>query len=110
MIDARNNQCYCGIFDNNINLKEEYLADDINILLEKINKYSDIIFVGNGSVLHKNIILEKISNPKFCADNLQNAYSSGLVGFQKFNQNKLVTPDELLPNYLRKSQAERLKK
>ena len=80
------------------------------MLLEKIKNYSDITFVGNGSVLHKALISEKISNPKFCEENLQNAYSSGLVGFQKFNQNKLVTPDELLPNYLRKSQAERLKK
>ena len=34
----------------------------------------------------------------------------GLIGLKKYNLNKLVTPDELSPNYLRKSQAERLKK
>lgn len=33
MIDARNNQVYCGIYDENINLKEELLADDINVWL-----------------------------------------------------------------------------
>ena len=110
LIDARNNQCYCGIFDNNINLKEEYLADDINILLDKISKYSDIIFVGNGAKLHKDLILEKIKTAKFCEENSQNIYSCGLVGLQKFKQNILVNADELLPNYLRKSQAERLKK
>ena len=30
LIDARNNQVYCGIFDKEYNLKEEALADDIN--------------------------------------------------------------------------------
>lgn len=109
LIDARNNQCYCGIFDNNIDLKEEYLADDINILLERISKYSDITFVGNGSKLHKDLILEKITGAKFCEKNFQNIYSCGLVGVKKFKNNIFVTPDELLPNYLRKSQAERLK-
>ena len=110
LIDARNNQCYMGIFDNEINLKEEYIADDINILIEKISKYSDITFIGNGAVLHKDLILSKISNAKFENNNLQNAYSCGLIGLKKYKLNELVTPDELLPNYLKKSQAERLKK
>ena len=29
MIDARNNQVYCGIFDENYDKKEEYIADSI---------------------------------------------------------------------------------
>ena len=34
LIDARNNQVYCGIFDKKYNKKEEYLADDINNVIE----------------------------------------------------------------------------
>ena len=110
LIDARNNQCYCGIFDNEINLKEEYLADDINVLLEKIEKYTNITFVGNGAVLHKDLILNKIPNAKFENEIKQNAYSCGLIGLKKFKENILKDADSVLPNYLRKSQAERLKK
>ena len=110
LIDARNNQCYAGIFDNDINLEEEYIADDINVILDKLAKYQDITFVGNGAELHKNLILEKISNAKFAENNVQNAYSCGLIGLKKFNENKFETADTILPNYLRQSQAERLKK
>lgn len=110
LIDARNNQCYCGIFDNEINLKEEYLADDINILLEKISKYPNITFIGNGAELHKDLILDKINNAVIDENNSQTAYSCGIIGIKKFKENKLENADTILPNYLRKSQAERLKK
>ena len=80
------------------------------LLIEKFQKYSDIIFVGNGSLLHKELILKKINNAKFCDNNIQNAYSCGLVGLKKYNLKELVTPDELLPNYLRKSRSRKAKK
>ena len=108
LIDARNNQCYCGIFDNKINLKENYIVDDINILIDKIKKYPNIIFVGNGSNVYKSLILEKIKNIKFENNNNQNAYSCGLIALKKYRENDLKNSDTILPNYLRKSQAERL--
>ena len=43
-----------------INLKEEYLAEDINILLETISKYPNITFIGNGAELHKDLILDNL--------------------------------------------------
>ena len=110
LIDARNDQCYCGIFNSEIHLKEEYIADDINIILDKIANYKDAVFVGNGAELHKELILEKISNAQFTENNKQTAYSCGLVGLQKYKENILKDADSLLPNYLRQSQAERLKK
>lgn len=99
-----------GIFDNNINLKEEYIADDINIIIERLNNYNNIVFVGNGAELHKDLILAKFPNSKFEEDNLQNAYSCGLIGLKKYRENDLKDADTILPNYLRKSQAERLQK
>ena len=53
LIDARNNQVYAGIFDMHKNLVEDYIADDINNVIKTLKKYNNIIFVGNGQVLHK---------------------------------------------------------
>ena len=102
LIDARNNQVYSGIFDENIKLKEEYMADDINIILQKVEKYQNIIFVGNGAILHKELINQKIKNAEFAENNNQNAYFVGLVGFEKFKNNELKDADNVLPIYLRK--------
>ena len=102
LIDARNNQVYSGIFDENIKLKEECIADDINIVLEKVQKYENVIFVGNGSILHQELINEKIKNVKFSENNDQNSFFVGLVGFEKFKNNELKDADTIMPIYLRK--------
>ena len=47
IIDARNNQVYFGIFDKEYNKLEEYVADDINVIIEKLRKYDDITIVGD---------------------------------------------------------------
>ena len=110
LIDARNNQVYCGIFDEKYKKKEDFLADEINIIIEKIKKYENIICVGNGSILHKELLESKINNIKFSDNNSQSAISLGKLGYQKYLENDLCTADTFLPIYLRKSQAERLKK
>ena len=92
MIDARNDQVYCGIFDENYNLLEE-----------------DIEICGNGAEKFKSLIKEKIPNVKFSNDNLQKAENAGKVGYRKYLKNDLMMADTILPIYLRKSQAERLK-
>lgn len=102
LIDARNNQVYAGIFDKNINLKEEYMADDINIVLDKIKKCDDIIFVGDGSILHKELILNKFENAKFSENNEQNAINIGLIGYKKYLEKDLKNADTVQPIYLRK--------
>lgn len=109
LIDARNNQVYCGIFDDNINLKEEYLADDINVVIEIIKKYNSICVCGNGAQLHKALLEEKIPEISFCNNNNQIAESCGIIGYKKFLKNDIKSADTILPIYLRKSQAERLK-
>lgn len=109
LIDARNNQVYCGIFDKDYKLKENYLAEDIEIIIEHLKKYKEIIFVGNGSVLHKDILKNKIGSARFSENNKQYAKNVGKIAFKKYLENDLCTADSLMPIYLRKSQAERLK-
>lgn len=112
MIDARNNQVYCGIFDNNKNLLEEYIADDILVVIPKLEKYNNIIFVGDGQVLHRQQIEEKLKNKniEFWNENNQSGKSCGICGYKKYLKAQDVKNyNTLNPIYLRKSQAERLK-
>ena len=101
LIDARNDQVYAGIFDENVKLKEEYMADNINIVLEKVLKYENAIFVGDGSLLHKDLILEKINSAKFVEKNEQNAINIGIMGYKKYQEKDLKDADSIQPIYLR---------
>ena len=105
LIDARNDQVYAGIFDKNYNLQEDYIADDINIVLEHLKKYINILFVGDGAVFHRNILNIK----DFNYENVIHAKNIAKCGYMKFKENDTKTPDSIVPLYLRKSQAERMK-
>lgn len=110
LIDARNNQVYCGIFRNDFD--DIYTATDINEVLENIKQFVDknTIFVGNGSVLHKNLIEDFFrTNLNFSSKNEQSSISTALAGLEIFNKGEFDTADTILPFYLRKSQAERMK-
>lgn len=111
IIDARNNQVYSGIFDGKISKKEEFIADDINVVIDRLKNYDEIMFVGDGAILHRELIEECLSNKNisFSENNKQNAKSLGIITFEKARKGEFVTSDELMPVYLRKSQAERMK-
>lgn len=104
LIDARNNQVYCGFFDDNHNLLEDYIADDINIVIKHIEKYKNISFIGDGANLHQALLSGDISE-----DNIIHAGNVGICGFNKLKNGILETADTIVPMYLRKSQAERMR-
>lgn len=106
LIDARNNQVYCGIFNSKYELIENYMADDINNLLPIINKNKNIAFVGDGAIVHKKLL--NINN--FESDNVIHSSSISLCAYTKFQDSDTVNADTLSPMYLRPSQAERMKK
>lgn len=101
LIDARNNQVYMGVFDNQYNKIEEYLADDINIAIEKIKKYETINVVGDGSVLHKEFLIQNIKNIEFSEINEQYASCVGKMSYKKSLENDLKNADTVVPIYLR---------
>lgn len=111
LIDAKNNQVYAGFFDTEYNLKEEEIAEDIDEVLKRANKYSKIIFIGDGAIIHKEKIEENLKNRNiiFAEENNQSAINTGKMGYKKFLEKDLKNADTILPIYLRKSQAERLK-
>ena len=111
LIDAKNSNCYCGIYslENEVyTLLEEQYIDNIEKIISKLQKYNKpITFVGSGSVQYKNIIINKIKKYFFSDFNDLSSYNLGIAGYNKYlnNQN-----ENLLPLYLRKSQAEEVLK
>ena len=129
LIDAKNENVYYGLYSVSDNLKEceqiLIFTDAISVAIEKIkantNNFDNIIFVGDGALVYKDIILQEkaltnnMSNtPKqfsiyfACEEkNFQNSISLALAGFSKYQKAQFGDSSSLSPLYLRKSQAER---
>ena len=110
LLDARNNQVYSGIFDENYQAKQEFWAGDIDELIGFVKSYENLVFIGDGALLHREKIVRQIPDAKFSAQNEQKAGFGGKIAYHAYCQNRLQTADSLQPIYLRKSQAERMKK
>ena len=111
LVDARNDQVYAGLWDDKHQAIDELMADDIHIVLEKLASYhKPITFVGNGSILHQKTIQDYNPNNAFFSE--QNDLLASHVwkaSLSHIAQENVVNADTLLPLYLRKSQAERMK-
>lgn len=100
ILDARNNQIYSAIFDNDYNLISDYFADDINNLLPIFKNYENMAYVGDGA---------KYVNISTDFDNTIHSKNIGICGYKKYLQGLATNPDNLNVLYLRKSQAERMR-
>lgn len=105
LIDARNNQVYAGIFNNNHEFVENYVADDIETIKNMIVTHTNITFVGDGYNVHKELF-----NQNESYDDIIHSKNIGISAYNKFINGQVQTADEIKPMYLRKSQAERMKK
>ena len=111
IMDARRNQVYTGFFqttDGKLEKLSEYLAEDINIVLENLAEITEsAVFLGDGVPVFKDTILKFNQNHGFapaCA-NMQRAACVGVLASKMTD--KAVTGDGFEIIYLRKSQAER---
>lgn len=115
IIDAKNDNVYCGIFtyENQIIKEiENYKFDNINSILnyfqtEKfLNK--NIFFVGNGSIVYKDVIQSQLDKRAlFSKDSMKNklnAISIANAAFDEFNNSSNFS--DIIPLYLKKSSAE----
>lgn len=100
IIDAKNNQVYCAIFDKEYTLISDYYADDINNLTKLFEKYPNMAFVGDGA---------KLLNISNNFDNTIYSRNIGKAGYKKFLKGIKNTADNLSVMYLRPSQAERMR-
>ena len=68
-----------------------------------------ISFVGNGALLHRQELEKAIPNSIFSNSYQQSAFCLAQCAYKKYINKDILTADTLLPLYLRKSQAERMK-
>lgn len=118
LMDARRNQVYTGVYefvqkDNHFTLQSvmEQEALEITDILEQINAYGrEVIFLGDGVPVYKDVIMQNMKVPFFFApanSNHQRASSVAALGAFYFAKGKTVSAAMHQPEYLRKSQAER---
>lgn len=134
IIDARRNQVYTGLYE--IQGGVEVLMDqepmDIHELIEKINKMAtgeitstgssgqginnkritEITFLGDGVPIYENVIWDEIKIPcKLAPANMNRQRGASIAAYGEilFKEKKFINADEFAPEYLRKSQAERVR-
>lgn len=114
MMDARRNQVYTGLYEfegEQFKLVKQQTATAIEELLQEINQLGrEVIFLGDGTPIYKEIILEKIKVPySFAPVHLsrQRAGAVGALGLELYKKKQFETAAEHEPVYLRLSQAER---
>lgn len=114
LIDAKNENVYCGFFEKiNEEIKQvgELEFNNINNVIEYANSLEkQIIFVGNVSEVYKDIIKSKLKERAIFTEkqenNKLNARNIALVAFRR--KQEAGDTNSLTPMYLRKSNAERL--
>ena len=109
LIDAKNDNCYWCICEN-VNgkylLKRDFditNIDDILAELKNLNLEYDLTFTGDGAIQYKEKILKILPESKFCEKEISPT-KLALCGQNHFEFDKIK--EDLLPMYLRKSQAE----
>lgn len=113
LIDAKNDNVYYSLFSNNGTTYSqigELKSDSIQNILDDLSIYDDkLIFVGDGSVIHHDKIVNLIKNSIFASDiqNQQTSISIGKSAYNKFKNGVYGDSNSLSPIYLKKSQAER---
>ena len=118
IIDARNDNVYTAVYSFNndstgIKRITDYMAAHINDVLETLISKDQTIFLGDGVFKFRNIISEKLGNKAvFSASHLllQKAGSVGLAAYGKVLSGQIDSYINVVPLYLRVSQAERLYK
>lgn len=109
LIDAKNSNCYCGIYElkNGIYTRlKPLIAENIDTLLDVLLEYSvPITFVGSGAIVNEAKIKSKFPNCIFSNNNNLVAYKLGLAGLRAYSSGNY---SDVMPLYLRKSQAERM--
>lgn len=118
LMDARRNQTYTGLYEfvkqddiYEMRCIREQCAVDLAEILAFVNELGrEVIFLGDGVPVFKEMIKEQIEVPYSFAPNTcnrQRAAAVGWLGMQLFKQGRYESAVSHAPEYLRLSQAER---
>lgn len=136
MMDARRQQVYTGLYSYYLSgpdfsiLKEDgntepgtgdrqpvfqtlrmQMAASVHDVIRRLNRYNrHVLLLGDGVPVYEDVIKKELTVPYTLAPaymNRQNAAALGALACVYFEQGRAVSADELVPDYLRMSQAER---
>ncbi|NJD04255.1 MAG: tRNA (adenosine(37)-N6)-threonylcarbamoyltransferase complex dimerization subunit type 1 TsaB [Ruminiclostridium sp.] len=114
MMDARNNQVYTALykFEKGMQVNiSEYMGVPVQELVQIIRgKNSDVLIIGDGVLIHKEYLKSELGPrchfpPQYLLQ--QRASSVAQLALNKAAEGKLENCFDMVPFYLRKSQAER---
>lgn len=110
IMDARREQVYAAAKNGNEVLVEP-CATDIRKLMPRLGD-SRVMFVGDGVDRYKDLILESRPDSLFAGEAVRYQRASSVcgIGVMKCRKGDVTTYREVRANYLRPSQAERLKR
>lgn len=116
IIDCKNDNVYSAEFERYNNTYSqigeniaESISETLDILLKNIKPNLKITFIGDGSILHKDLIINKFENCNisFSDRNKQTSISLAKSAYDKYEKGLYGDSNYISPLYLRKSQAER---
>lgn len=113
IIDARRDRVFTGAYKSNDELTEVIAPDVIEVaeLLDELEKKDcDILFVGEGIPVYKEIIVSRLGNRAQFPDkniNIARASSVAELAIRKANMGETMSFFEMVPEYLRETQAQR---
>lgn len=114
LMDARRNQVYTGLYEfvnGTFRIVKEQMAVAVEELLLEINAIGrEVIFLGDGTAVYKELIEEKTKVTFTFAPihlNRQRAGAIGALGIEMYRKNRFEEAEKHEPVYLRVSQAER---
>ncbi|HHV28033.1 MAG TPA: tRNA (adenosine(37)-N6)-threonylcarbamoyltransferase complex dimerization subunit type 1 TsaB [Clostridium sp.] len=114
VMDARNNQVYTALYDWNENAQKritEYMGIPVSELVELIKGMGKkVIFAGDAAKMHEEYFKKELGDDCVIAPGnllLQRASSVAHIAYLKAVDNEVESSFDMVPFYLRKSQAER---
>lgn len=117
MLDARKSEVYAALYDTSFPLPSAHIADCVlppGALLDRIAAHTEmpVIFIGDGALRYRSQITGQLGNKAIFAPfplHIPHAANGILLAQHAAQNNRLLEPSQLLPTYLRASDAELLK-
>ncbi|WP_040210663.1 tRNA (adenosine(37)-N6)-threonylcarbamoyltransferase complex dimerization subunit type 1 TsaB [Clostridium polynesiense] len=113
MMDALRNNVYCCIYryeGDELKALTDYMAVSIDEISHKLKEFDEKVYlVGDGAVLHKEVLKKNIKNCSFSPNhiNIPKASALGELGLKQLLKGSFDPLNQMAPIYLRKPQAER---
>jgi tRNA threonylcarbamoyladenosine biosynthesis protein TsaB len=114
MLDARKSEVYAALFDCSGSIPNAIVIDCVikpEAFLEQLAATTEhnVVFAGDGATRYRDVILEKMGEKAIFAPfthNAVHAANGAILAMEAYRAGKAVKPWQLLPVYLRASEAE----